>query len=437
MHQSIWKETKLASFPRLTENKKTDVLIIGGGLCGVLCAYYLKQAGVDCLLVEGDRIGSGVSGNTTGKVTWLQGLVYSDLIQKYGREKAQMYLRSQQEALREYEKLSDAYDFDFEKRSAYTYSLKSKEGVEREGIALRALGAEVHLSAAEELPFKTQGTLCAAEQGQLNIIKLLRHLTRDITVFEHTFVKNITAEGVYFHHGVICAKNIIVATHFPFVDRWGGYFLKQYQHRSYVLALKNAPRIKGMYVDEADKGMSFRSYGDTLLLGGGGHRTGKRGGGFEEVENFVRSYYPKAKVVTCWATQDCMTLDRLPYIGQYSSKTPNIFVATGFNKWGLTNSMAAALLLRDSILGKKKDWDLVFSPRRSVLHPQFFINLGETAGNMILPLPKRCSHLGCALHYNKAEHSWDCPCHGSRFSENGKVLDNPADRPANVKSHFH
>ena len=199
-----------------------------------------------------------------------------------------------------------------------------------------------------------------------------------------------------------------------------------HQHRSYVLALSGAQNVDGMYVDECDRGLSFRTYGDLLLLGGGAHRTGKQGGGYRELEEFAKLNYPKAKIISKWATQDCMTLDKIPYIGQYSKSTPNIYVATGFNKWGMTSSMVAANLLADLVCGKENEFAGVFSPSRSIFHPQLALNIFESMVGMLTPTVPRCPHLGCALKYNRQEHSWDCPCHGSRFSEEGKLLDNPA-----------
>ena len=199
-----------------------------------------------------------------------------------------------------------------------------------------------------------------------------------------------------------------------------------YQHRSYVLALSNAPDIDGMYVDSDKKGMSFRNYKDLLLLGGGGHRTGKNGGNYAKLREFARQYYPYAEETCAWAAQDCISLDDIPYIGNYSPKTPNLYVAAGFNKWGMTGAMSAAMLLTDKVLGKNKMLFDVFSPSRSILKPRLITNTLETAANLITPSAKRCPHLGCALKWNPAERSWDCPCHGSRFAEDGKLLDNPA-----------
>ena len=171
--------------------------------------------------------------------------------------------------------------------------------------------------------------------------------------------------------------------------------------------------------------------GELLLLGGGGHRTGKKGGGFQSLKDAADRLYPNGEVVYHWAAQDCMTLDDLPYIGPYSPNMQNVYVATGFGKWGMTNAFVSALLLRDLILGEKNPWAEVFAPQRRMLRPQLGVNLLETTGHLLRPTVPRCSHLGCALNWNKAEHTWDCPCHGSRFWEDGSVIDNPAIR--NIK----
>ncbi len=226
--------------------------------------------------------------------------------------------------------------------------------------------------------------------------------------------------------GTVTAEKIIIATHFPMLNKHGGYFIKLYQIRSYVIALENAPDVGGMYVDTQEKGLSFRNYDGLLLLGGESHRTGKKGEGWQGVERFVRRYYPNARETARWAAQDCMSLDGIPYIGQYSRKTPNLYVASGFNKWGMTSSMAAALLLRDMVLGRDSPYRDLFSPSRTVRRPQLAINGLESVLGMLTPTVPRCPHMGCALKYNAQERSWDCPCHGSRFDENGTLLDNPA-----------
>ena len=199
-----------------------------------------------------------------------------------------------------------------------------------------------------------------------------------------------------------------------------------YQHRSYVIAVKNNLNLNGIYVDEAMKGMSFRNHGDYLLIGGGDHRTGKSGGNYKELSDFADKNLKTSELKYKWATQDCITLDGIPYIGLYSEKLKNVYVITGFNKWGMTNAMAGAEIIRDKIIGNENQYSKVFSPNRRIIHPQLFINAGENLLSFVKPTKPRCPHLGCALNYNKAEHSWDCPCHGSRFGGDGILIDNPA-----------
>jgi len=181
-----------------------------------------------------------------------------------------------------------------------------------------------------------------------------------------------------------------------------------------------------MYVDEAMDGLSFRRYGDLLLLGGGSHRTGHSGGSWEELQRFAKKYYPDAREVARWATQDCMTLDSLPYIGRYSKSTNDLYVSTGFNKWGMTSSMVSAMLLTDMIVGRNSEYETIYAPSRTMMHPQLAVNMLESIKGLATLKKPRCPHLGCALTYNKAEHSWDCPCHGSRFEADGKLINNPA-----------
>ena len=226
--------------------------------------------------------------------------------------------------------------------------------------------------------------------------------------------------------GKIRAKKIIVATHFPFLNSHGSYFLKLYQQRSYVLALENGPEVDGMYIGAEKNSLSFRNAGDYLLVGGGGHRTGKKGGGWKILEDFATEHYPHTTIAWRWATQDCMSLDGIPYIGNYSARTPDLYVATGFNKWGMTTSMAAAMILTELIVKGESDYAGLFSPSRSILKPQLAVNALESVSNLLRPTRPRCTHMGCALHWNKQERSWDCACHGSRFAEDGKLLNNPA-----------
>ncbi|MCL2811518.1 MAG: FAD-dependent oxidoreductase, partial [Clostridia bacterium] len=219
---------------------------------------------------------------------------------------------------------------------------------------------------------------------------------------------------------------ILFACHYPFVDSKGAFFAKQYQHRSYVLALENVPGLDGMYVDAQEKGLSFRAHGDLLLLGGGDHRTGWHGGGYAALRDFAALAFPGARERYAWAAQDCMTLDGLPYIGGYSRREPNWYVATGFGKWGMSNAMVAALLLRGLVLEQPPDWAPVFAPARGPQFLPLLAQAGVSALGFLTPTTRRCTHMGCGLRHNPQENSFDCPCHGSRFSESGTVLDGPA-----------
>ena len=424
---SIWTQTaRLPCFGQLEQDKKTDVLVIGGGIAGLLCAYRLKQAGVDCVLVEAGHICDGITKDTTAKITVQHGLIYDRLVREFGLEKTRMYLCANRKALEEYRSLCQMIDCDFQEKTAGVYSLDDRRRVEKEQEALQKIGFPAKFTERLPLPFSVAGAVCFEEQAQFHPLKFLSAIAPGLPVFENTRVRELAPGIAVTENGRIKAEKIIVATHFPFLNKHGGYFLKLYQHRSYVLALENAPEAEGMYVDESDTGLSFRSVGKQLLLGGGGHRTGKTGGGWKELEAFTCRNYPQARIVSRWATQDCMTLDGLPYIGQYSKRTPDLYVATGFNKWGMTSAMVAAMLLTDLVQGKQNTCAELFSPFRTVFRPQLAVNAVESALHLLTPTVPRCPHMGCALKYNRQEHSWDCPCHGSRFAEDGRLIDNPA-----------
>ncbi len=424
---SLWSDTsKLPNFESLNKNIKTDVLIIGGGMAGVLCAYMLERSGVSYVLVEADRLCSGITKNTTAKITSQHGLIYDALLRRFGAEKARMYLLANEAALDRYRELCKDIDCDFEEKDAFVYSLDDRRKIEKELAALAKIGFSAEFAGSLPLPFSIAGAVKFGGQAQFNPLKFVSAIAKDQHIFEHTPVRELVHTTAVTDHGQIAANKIIVATHFPFLNKHGSYFLKMYQHRSYVIALENAPDVRGMYVDEAQKGMSFRNYEDLLLIGGGDHRTGKTGGAWRELEAYAKRHYPDAREKYRWATQDCMTLDYVPYIGRYSAKTTGLYVATGFNKWGMTSSMVSAMLLSDMVRDKENPYAPVFSPSRTILRPQLAVNAAAAVVNLLTPTAKRCPHMGCALKWNAHEHTWDCPCHGSRFTEDGKLIDNPA-----------
>lgn len=424
---SIWTQTaKLPAFEKLQGDRRCDVLIVGGGLCGLLCAYFLQQAGVDYLLVEAKRLGSGITKNTTAKITSQHGLIYHKLGKRFGLERAGLYLHANEEALKQYQILSQTMDCDFQEKPAYVYAMDDSRKIDQELDTLQRLGYPARFAKSLPLPFSVAGALRFDHQAQFHPLKLMAELAKNLNICEHTKVLELQPHKAVTDGGMIRAKKIVICTHFPYLNKHGAYFLKLYQHRSYVLALKDGPQLDGMFVDEAMTGLSFRNQGELLLLGGGSHRTGKKGGNWQELRDFAKHNYPTTHEVAHWATQDCMSLDQMPYIGSYSKGTEDLYVATGFNKWGMTSSMVAAQLLRDLLLEKESPYQELFSPSRSMLQPQLLVNGLEATVNLLTPTVPRCPHMGCALKYNKEEHSWDCPCHGSRFGETGELLDNPA-----------
>lgn len=424
---SLWIETATRPhFERLRGDMKTDVLVIGGGMAGLLCAHRLKEAGVDCVLLEADRICGGVTGNTTAKITSGHGAIYHKLMHRYGVEGARQYLFANEEALAKYRTLCADMDCEFQEKDAFVYSANDPRVIEKELLALDAIGYPATYEKVLPLPIPTVGAVRFPRQAQFHPLKFAYAIAGGLRIFENTKVLALAPHVATTAHGSVRAKKIVVATHFPFLNKHGMYFLKMYQYRSYVLALENADDVGGMYVDENDKGLSFRNYGNLLLVGGGGHCTGGKGGCWQELEDVAPRYYPHAKERYRWATQDCVTLDDMPYIGQYSASTDGLYVATGFGKWGMTSSMVAADLLCDLILERPNPYASLFSPSRSMLHPRLFGNAAKSVFHLLTPTVPRCPHLGCALKYNREEHSWDCPCHGSRFSEDGKRLDGPA-----------
>jgi glycine/D-amino acid oxidase-like deaminating enzyme len=424
---SIWRETtELPRFAPLQGDLHTQVLIVGGGITGVLCAHLLREQGVDCALAEAEHLAWGTTGDTTAKLTVQHGLLYHKLLRQTGREGALTYLRLQQAALERYRALCADIACDFVNEDNYVYTLNDPKTLRAELAALQSLDYPARLEEKPPLPIPVAGAVGVPEQARFHPLKFLAAIAPGLPIYEHTKVRELLPGKAVTNRGTITADHIILATHFPILNKHGGYFLKLYQHRSYVLALENTPPVDGMYVDDSGTGLSFRRSGDLLLLGGGGHRTGKSGGGWRELEQFAAKHWPQATIRARWAAQDCMSLDGLPYVGRYSAATPNLLVASGFNKWGMTNAMAAAMVLCDLVQGKTHPAAALLDPSRSILRPQLAVNLLESAVNLLTPTTPRCPHLGCALKWNEQEHSWDCPCHGSRFDEGGNLLDGPA-----------
>ncbi|MBE6928601.1 MAG: FAD-dependent oxidoreductase [Ruminococcaceae bacterium] len=424
---SIWMNgIQMPHFPPLQGDLHTDVLVIGGGLAGLLCAHRLTCAGINCTLIEQNRLMQGISGRTTAKLTSQHGPVYARLLETLGPERARLYWQANQTALTALCAVAEKAECDLSPHSCYLYSTDGTQSLEREMVAYEQLQIPYRWVNALPLPFSVSGALAFDHQAQFHPMKLASHIARGLNIFENTKAVSFVKNRVQTPMGTICAEKIVIATHFPLLNKHGAYFLKLYQQRSYVIALENAPQTEGMYLDCAENGLSIRSAGPWLLLGGGGHRTGKKGLGWTLPEAVAKRYYPQAHIAARWATQDCMSLDAMPYIGSYSKSTPDLYVATGFQKWGMSSAMLSALLLCDLICGRDNPYAALFSPSRSILHKQLLYNGADAVLNLLRPTRPRCPHMGCALQWNRAERSWDCPCHGSRFDRKGQVLNNPA-----------
>ena len=429
--KSVWNETE-KNRPALNGNLTVDVLIIGGGMCGILTAHALKKRGVHCAVVDAAKIGGGTTQNTTAKITAQHGLIYADLIEQFGLEKSLQYYNANTNAIKSYRRLSEILPCDFEEKKAYVYTTNNRPKLEREAEAYRKIGIPSHISENLPLPFKTGGAIVMESQAQFHPLKLLNAISDDLEIYENTFVTKVDGKTVFTRNGKITAEHIVLATHYPMVNIKGGYFLKLYQHQSYVMALKNAPLLDGMFLDEQKDGLSFRTYGELLLVGGGSHKTGTKGGGYADLEHSIKIMYPKASIKYRWSTQDCMSLDKVPYIGRHQSGSNNLFISTGFNKWGMSSSMVASNLLADLITTGHSEYEALYSPKRSILTKQLVINVGGAIKGLLSVGGPRCTHMGCKLHKNKDEKTWDCSCHGSRFGTSGHVITGPAKKRINI-----
>ena len=417
--------------------KQWDVIVIGAGMAGILTAYYLKKSGKRVLVLEANEVASGQTGRTTAKITSQHDLKYRKLIKQIGVRKARLYAEANEKAIDEYEKLirEENIDCQFKRLSAHLYTREDKKILWEEAQAAAYLGIDTFFLRESELPFAISSVVGFRNQAQFSPLDFIRHIAKELEVYEHTKVIKIRGNRIITKDRVLTADKIVVATHYPIRNVPGFYFMRQHQERSYVLALLGPDKLNGMYLGIDEDGISLRQAGDYLLLGGGSHRTGKNtiGGAYDHLECVARNYFPECEIVAHWSAQDCMPHDGIPFIGKYSIFTPNLYVATGFQKWGMTSSMVAAMILRDELCGERNPYSRVFCPQRINIRAgmaKFFIDVGESVAGMLkgifLKEGPRCPHMGCALVWNPNEHSWDCPCHGSRFEENGGLLDNPA-----------
>lgn len=453
---SLWSNTShLPKCGTLEGDFRTQNVVIGAGIAGCLIAYLLQEKGQEVIVLEANEIASGQTKNTTAKITSQHGLIYSDMVKNVGVERARGYAKANEAAIKLYKEIitKEGITCHFEEHPSFLYTVKN-EGIEklkREAQAAKELGIEAEYITGEkirELPFGVKGAVRFEHQAQFHPLKFLEHIAEKLTIYEHTKVLEVDNHFVITDKGVVVAENVIFANHYPFQITPGYYFLRQHQSRSYVLALEGegVPKeLRGMYYGIEKEDISLRCAEGKLLFGGGGHRTGKSfqieqshgvkkyAGSYCYLREKAKEYYENAKEVGYWAAEDSMPHDRIPFIGRFSKQKENWYVATGFQKWGMTTAMVAAMIISDTIIGKTNEYRDVFTPQRMLWKAgvkSFLIDAWESSMGLIKGVfadkARRCTHMGCALVWNEEEKSWDCSCHGSRFREDGTVIDGPA-----------
>lgn len=491
--ESLWINNRKNEMEmrKLCEDKHTDVCIIGGGMFGIMTGYFLLKQGKRVIILEKDVIGGKTTGHTTAKVTSQHGTIYAYLAEKYGVDFARKYFEANEKGIQDIWKVVEENQIEcqLEKQDSYVYAttVEEENKVVQEYEALKKITDTVELVSHTDLPFPVKKAVKLKEQAQFHPLEYLDGVAKAIVqlggeIFEHTICEDLKKEkesyackaGKYTVH----AKSVVIATHYPFISAPGFYFAKMYQASSYVIGVDTKTNLgEGMYINPANPVFSYRTVEENgrkiLLLGGAGHKTGvpvTEEQTYGVLEKEAKKWYPEAEILYKWSTRDCITLDKIPYIGTFSTMMPNVYVGTGFNKWGMTSSHVAARMVSDKILEKKNAYEEVFQSTR--MHP--IVNREEVK-NMVTDVTKGlieermeketlhiediangdggiveiegkkvgvykdemgklytvkpvCTHLGCILEWNGADKTWDCPCHGSRFAYDGTNLYEPANK---------
>ncbi|WP_303982008.1 FAD-dependent oxidoreductase [Niallia circulans] len=491
--ESYWTNTiHLPEYPCLEDDMQVDVAIVGGGITGITSAYLLVNEGLKVAIIEADKLLNGTTGHTTAKITAQHDLIYEELIRYAGKETARLYYEANTDALKFIQETVNKHqiDCDFTHQDAYVYTTTEEYArkLEKEAEAYEELHIKGKL--VNKLPFDLEiyNALVMKNQAQFHPLKYLAHLTKIITekggyIFENTTAVNIETGAhptVLTRGGArITAKYVLSCSHFPFYEGAGLYSTRMHADRSYIIAAKVKTAYPGgMYIsaDEPKRSLRYATINgeEMILISGESHKTGQGGETlkhYEALETFGQQVFGIENITYRWSAQDLTTLDKIPYIGEITSGQKNILIATGYRKWGMTNGTAAALLFRDTILGKKSKYQEVYSPSRFNLNPSlknFLTQNANVVSHLIkgkLEIPQNdihnlspdegavidinghrkgayrdkegtlhivdttCTHMGCEVAWNDGERSWDCPCHGSRFSYTGEVLEGPAEKP--------
>jgi glycine/D-amino acid oxidase-like deaminating enzyme len=461
-YRSYWVKSasRDESRPPLTDDLDCDVVVIGGGIAGVTAALTLTREGARVVLLEARRVGTGATGYTTAKLSSLHGLTYTKLASSYDDETARSYGEANEAGLEQVASLVDqlGIDCDFRRKPNFTYT-ESQGGrskvMEEAGTAKRLGLPASFVAEVEELPFTVAGAVRFADQAEFHPLKYLNALANaaddaGCLIYEGSRVVSVgqgSPTRVRTETGqTVTAGHAIVATHVPFLDR-GLYFARAHPERSYVLLARLRSEVpQGMYLSDERPAHSLRSVptedGELLMVGGESHKAGQSDAAerFNALERWALERFDVASIEHRWATQDWMPADNLPLIGRLWPFSSRVLTATGFRKWGLAMGTAAAGILADQVLGRENSWSGTFTPMR--LHPlaggpEFVKENANVGLHFVLDRVTkrgnpRCTHLGCLLDFNQAEGTWDCPCHGSRFSADGEVIEGPAVRPLDL-----
>lgn len=493
--QPYWiASTTPTDHPVLNEDIDVDVVIIGGGLVGISCAYLLQKEGLKIAVLEANHIAQGTTGHTTAKITSQHELIYSKIQSKMGVELAKQYAVANESAIHEIKKIADDnhINCDYISQSAFVYTQQEKyiQKISDEVKAASDLG--IKATYVEEIPFpiSIKAAVRFDNQAQFHPLKYLLPLAKVVNqngsyIFEQSRAVDIEEDSKYIvttaQGKKVTAERVIIASHYPFYNKHGMYFARIFPERSYIVAVKAKEKYPGgMYINAEEPARSLRAQntqdGELILVVGENHKTGQgkdTNNHYNALLDFANDIFTVEDIPFRWSTQDCMTLDGLPYVGQYTENTPNLYVATGFGKWGMTNSMVSAMIFRDLIVKGESPWQDVYNPSRQTVAASaknFVVGNLNVAEQLLdgklSPLPKdidiepeegkvvevdrkragaykdengglhlvntTCTHMGCELNWNSAEKSWDCPCHGSRFSYEGEVIEGPAIEPLDV-----
>lgn len=484
--------------PRLTEPRTAQVVVVGAGIAGLTTGLLLAEGGVDVVVLEADRVAEGVSGYTTAKVTAGHRLLYSSLEHRHGRDAARIYAESQLAGLALLSELCSRHGIECELEDAANYvvartaneldHLRSElEAGKRAGLSAR------WVTDLDEIPFAATGALALDGQLQFHPRRFLLAAAEVLErsggkIHEGSRVSEIVGSGPFgVRVGEIEVRSdaVVVATHFPIVEQ--GYFVPRiHPWRSYVVAAPGTVGVpRGMFITTGDPSRSIRSAPLTadarlVLVGGQGHPVGRPSEGsnpYEILESFMREHFDVGMVTYRWSTQDNFSFDGLPFIGRMGQDP--LYVATGFGGWGMSNGLLAAQMISGQIKDSKvSPWTATYDPGRQGLagSTKEFIASNAAVGNhrlggaqaekseprtmrsilpgdgaivpadgsdiavsraidgTLLSVSGRCTHMGCRLAWNREDSSWDCPCHGSRFSPDGRILHGPALHPLEHKA---